>query len=108
MLYHLAPTGSMGLLLANGSMSSNINNEGEIRKNLLAADSVECMAALPGQLFTNTQIPACIWFLTNTKKKRNGFRDRTGTCSSLIAASQAHNAPNRSIPASGRWPQNCC
>lgn len=71
MLYHLAPTGSMALLLANGSMSSNTNNEGEIRKRLVEDDFVECMVALPGQLFTNTQIPACIWFLT--RDKANGF-----------------------------------
>jgi type I restriction enzyme M protein len=71
MLYHLAPTGSMALLLANGSMSSNTNNEGEIRKQLVERDYVECMVALPGQLFTNTQIPACIWFLT--RDKANGF-----------------------------------
>ncbi|AVE06487.1 restriction endonuclease subunit M [Pseudomonas palleroniana] len=82
MFYHLAPTGSMALLLANGSMSSNTNNEGEIRKQLIEQDYVECMVALPGQLFTNTQIPACIWFLT--KDKANGFnldkkkRDRRG------------------------------
>ncbi|GAB6047984.1 class I SAM-dependent DNA methyltransferase [Methyloparacoccus murrellii] len=82
MLYHLAPAGSMALLLANGSMSSNTNNEGEIRKQLIERDFVECMVALPGQLFTNTQIPACIWFLT--KDKANGFnldkkkRDRRG------------------------------
>ena len=63
MLYHLAPNGSMGLLLANGSMSSNTNNEGAIRQKLIEEDLVECMVALPGQLFTNTQIPACIWFL---------------------------------------------
>ncbi|MCF6290042.1 MAG: type I restriction-modification system subunit M [Desulfobacterales bacterium] len=77
MLYHLAPNGSMALLLANGSMSSNTNNEGQIRKALIENDLVECMVALPGQLFTNTQIPACIWFLTRNKKKRNGLRDRT-------------------------------
>jgi type I restriction enzyme M protein len=78
MLYHLAPTGSMALLLANGSMSSNTNNEGEIRKTLVEQDLVECMVALPGQLFTNTQIPACIWFLTRDKNVRNGKRDRRG------------------------------
>ncbi len=61
----------MGLLLANGSMSSNTNNEGEIRKALIEADLVECMVALPGQGFTNTQIPACIWLLT--KDKANGL-----------------------------------
>ncbi len=78
MFYHLAPNGSMGLLLANGSMSSNTNTEGAIRKALVESDRVECMVALPGQLFTNTQIPACIWFLTRNKKERNGFRDRSG------------------------------
>lgn len=70
MLFHLAPNGSMGLLLANGSMSSNTNNEGEIRRKLIENDLVECMVALPGQLFTNTQIPACIWFLTKNKGER--------------------------------------
>ncbi len=70
MLFHLAPNGSLGLLLANGSMSSNTNNEGEIRKKLIENDLVECMVALPGQLFTNTQIPACIWFLTKNKGER--------------------------------------
>jgi type I restriction enzyme M protein len=67
MIHHLAPHGGMALLLANGSMSSNTNNEGEIRKALIEADLIECMVALPGQLFTNTQIPACIWFLTRSK-----------------------------------------
>ncbi|MGC9456671.1 MAG: N-6 DNA methylase [Halothiobacillaceae bacterium] len=67
MLHHLAPAGSMALLLANGSMSSNTGGEGEIRKRLIEEDLVECMVALPGQLFTNTQIPACIWFLTKNK-----------------------------------------
>lgn len=83
MLYHLAPNGSMGLLLANGSMSSNTSGEGDIRKALIENDLVECMVALPGQLFTNTQIPACIWFLTKNKKVRtsasgNQLRDRCG------------------------------
>jgi len=77
MLYHLAPNGSMALLLANGSMSSNTGGEGEIRKRLLEEDCVECLVALPGQLFTNTQIPACIWFLTKSKRARDKFRDRT-------------------------------
>ncbi|MBX3638969.1 MAG: type I restriction-modification system subunit M [Nitrosomonas sp.] len=82
MLWHLAPTGSMALLLANGSMSSNTNNEGEIRKRLIEDDYVECMVALPGQLFTNTQIPACIWFLTRDKQNGLGLsgkkRNRRG------------------------------
>ena len=83
MLYHTNPNGSLGLLLANGSMSSNTNNEGTIRRNLIEADLVECMVALPGQLFTNTQIPACIWFLTRNKGERvsaagRKLRDRKG------------------------------
>tara|TARA_R110001599_G_scaffold82854_2_gene222828 strand:+ start:16163 stop:17944 length:1782 start_codon:yes stop_codon:yes gene_type:complete len=83
MLYHLAPKGSMGLLLANGSMSSNTSNEGVIRQALIDNDLIECMIALPGQLFTNTQIPACIWFLTKNKKAHTNamgeeLRDRTG------------------------------
>lgn len=78
MIHHLAPNGSMALLLANGSMSSNTSNEGEIRKAIVEADLVECMVALPGQLFTNTQIPACIWVLTRNKAARNDWRDRAG------------------------------
>ncbi len=85
MLHHLAPQGSMALLLANGSMSSGSGGEGEIRRALIEADLVECMVALPGQLFTNTQIPACIWFLTKSKKARaasrtggDTYRDRSG------------------------------
>lgn len=82
MIHHLAPQGSMALLLANGSMSSNTNNEGEIRKAIVEADLVECMVALPGQLFTNTQIPACIWVLTRSKAAcghgEQRWRHRTG------------------------------
>jgi len=78
MVHHLAPHGCLALLLANGSMSSNTNNEGDIRKALIEADLVECMVALPGQLFTNTQIPACIWFLTRSKGERKGRRRRHG------------------------------
>ena len=82
-LHHLAPNGSMALLLSNGSMSSNSSGEGDIRRALIEADLVECMVALPGQLFTNTQIPACIWFLTKNKAKRSrpgaaALRDRRG------------------------------
>lgn len=83
MLYHTAPNGSLGLLLANGSMSSNTSGEGDIRKALIEQDLIECMVALPGQLFTNTQIPACIWFLTKNKGARTSatgrqLRDRSG------------------------------
>ncbi|MGA7524517.1 MAG: class I SAM-dependent DNA methyltransferase [Acidobacteriaceae bacterium] len=76
-LWHLAPTGLAGFVLANGSMSSNQSGEGEIRKNIIEADLVDCMIALPGQLFYSTQIPVCLWFLARSKK--NGrFRDRRG------------------------------
>jgi type I restriction enzyme M protein len=74
---HLAPTGIAGFVLANGSMSSNTSGEGDIRKALLEADLVDCMVALPGQLFYSTQIPVCLWFLTRDKKN-NRFRDRRG------------------------------
>ena len=67
MLHHLKPTGRAGIVLANGSMSSSQNNEGVIRAAMVDADSVEVMVALPGQLFFNTQIPACLWFLTKSK-----------------------------------------
>ncbi len=76
-VHHLAPTGVAGFVLANGSMSSNTSGEGEIRKNLVEADLVDCMVALPGQLFYATQIPVCLWFLARDRK--NGkFRDRRG------------------------------
>ena len=76
-IYHLAPTGLAGFVLANGSMSSNQSNEGKIRKGIIEADLVDCMVALPGQLFYATQIPVCLWFLARNKK--NGrFRDRRG------------------------------
>ncbi|MCW5829982.1 MAG: SAM-dependent DNA methyltransferase [Deltaproteobacteria bacterium] len=76
-LHHLAPNGIAGFVLANGSMSSGQSGEGEIRKSIVEADLVDCMIALPGQLFYSTPIPACLWFLTRSKS--NGkFRDRRG------------------------------
>ena len=72
MLYHLKPAGRAGIVLANGSMSSSQNSEGEIRAAMVEADVVEVMIALPGQLFFNTQIPACLWFLTKQKTVRKG------------------------------------
>jgi type I restriction enzyme M protein len=76
-IHHLAPNGITGFVLANGSMSSNQSGEGEIRKNIIEADLVDCMIALPGQLFYGTAIPACLWFLA--RSKGNGkFRDRRG------------------------------
>ena len=76
-VYHLAPAGVAGFVLANGSMSSNQSGEGEIRKNLIEADLVDCMVALPGQLFYSTQIPACLWFLARDRKN-GSLRDRRG------------------------------
>ncbi|MGH8772561.1 MAG: N-6 DNA methylase, partial [Burkholderiales bacterium] len=70
-VHHLAPTGLAGFVLANGSMSSNQSGEGEIRRNIIEADLVDCMVALPGQLFYSTQIPACLWFLARDKKGRH-------------------------------------
>ena len=76
-IHHLAPHGIAGFVLANGSMSSNTSNEGEIRKNIIEADIVDCMVALPSQLFYNTMIPACLWFIARDKQN-NKFRDRRG------------------------------
>jgi type I restriction enzyme M protein len=74
-IFHLAPSGIAGFVLANGSMSSNQSGEGEIRKAIVEADLVDCMIALPPQLFYGTPIPACLWFLS--RNKANGkFRDR--------------------------------
>lgn len=76
-IHHLAPHGVAGFVLANGSMSSNTSNEGEIRKNIIEADLVDCMVALPSQLFYNTPIPACLWFIARDKQN-NKFLDRRG------------------------------
>jgi type I restriction enzyme M protein len=74
-IHHLSPTGTAGYVLANGSMSSNTSNEGEIRKTIIEADLVDCMVALPSQLFYNTMIPVCLWFVSRDKKNQK-FRDR--------------------------------
>lgn len=76
-IHHLAPTGLAGFVLANGSMSSNQSGEGEIRKAIVESDLVDCMLALPGQLFYSTQIPVCLWFIARDKEKGR-FRDRRG------------------------------
>jgi len=82
-IHHLAPTGIAGFVLANGSMSSNQSGEGDIRKAIIEADLVDCMIALPGQLFYGTQIPACLWFIARDKsgtptKGSKPLRDRRG------------------------------
>ena len=76
-VHHLAPTGTAGFVLANGSMSSSKSGEGEIRRNLVEADLVDCMVALPSQLFYSTQIPACLWFLARDRSGGD-LRDRRG------------------------------
>ncbi len=76
-LHHLAPRGTAGFVLANGSMSSSQSGEGEIRRNIVEADLVDCIVALPGQLFRSTQIPACLWFLSRGRR-HGAYRDRPG------------------------------
>lgn len=76
-IHHLSPNGTAGVVLANGSMSSNQSGEGDIRKELIDKDLVDCMVALPGQLFYSTQIPACLWFISRNKKTAQP-RDRSG------------------------------
>lgn len=76
-IHHLGPKGITGFVLANGSMSSNTSGEGEIRKSIIENDLVDCMVALPSQLFFNTMIPACLWFVSRNKKNSK-FRNRCG------------------------------
>ena len=77
MIYHLSPKGIMALVLANGSLSSNTSGEAEIRQIIVDADFIDCIVALPKQLFYNTGIPACLWFISR-KKAGNGDRKRLG------------------------------
>ncbi len=88
-IHHLRPTGMAGFVLANGSMSSNQSGEGEIRKAIIEADLVDCMVALPGQLFYSTQIPVCLWFLAREQDERPGSASATAAarrCSSTPAS----------------------
>jgi len=80
MISKLSENGSAGFVLANGSMSTSTSGEGKIRQQILENDLVDCMIALPGQLFYTTQIPVCLWFLTRNKKQNTvrGFRNRQG------------------------------
>ena len=83
-IHHLSPDGIAGFVLANGSLSSNTSGEGEIRKNIIEADLVDCIIAMPGQLFYSTAIPVALWFLARNKgasppnPPEGGFRDRKG------------------------------
>ena len=88
-LHHLAPRGIAGFVLANGSMSSNTSGEGEIRKNIVEADLVDCIIALPGQLFRSTQIPACLWFLSKGRSRRENW-DRQGETLFIDARKMGH------------------
>ena len=86
-LHHLAPRGIAGFVLANGSMSSGQSNEGEIRKNIVEAGLVDCIIALPGQLFRSTQIPACLWFL---RKDRGAGETQPGATLFIDARKLGH------------------
>src|SRR5699024_9630414 len=88
-LSKLAPTGTAGFVLANGSMSTNSLQEFEIRKNLIEGDLVECIVTLPGQLFYSTPIPVCLWFVTKNKAK-NGKRERAGEILFIDARNLGH------------------
>ncbi|MDE0600946.1 MAG: class I SAM-dependent DNA methyltransferase [bacterium] len=88
--HHLAPKGTAGVVLANGSMSSAQSGEGDIRRKMVERDAVDCMIALPGQLFYSTQIPACLWFLARHKKPGNGWRDRRGEILFIDARKLGH------------------
>ncbi len=91
MIYHLSPKGIMACVLANGSLSSQTNNEGEIRKALVENDLVDCIVALPKQLFYNTGIPACLWFISR-KKSGNGDRKCEGEILFIDASEIGHMA----------------
>ncbi len=91
MVSKLAPTGTAGIVLANGSMSTNTSSELEIRKKLIEEDLVECIVTLPGQLFYSTQIPVCLWFITKNKKK-SGKRERSGEILFVDARNLGHMA----------------
>lgn len=107
MLYHLKPTGRAGIVLANGSMSSSQNNEGVIRAAMVEDDIVEVMIALPGQLFFNTQIPACLWFLAKQKKRKGEvlFIDarKLGSMISRVQAELDDEAINRIAETVAAW-----
>lgn len=108
MLYHLGPNGRAGIVLANGSMSSSQNSEGDIRRAMVDADVVEVMIALPGQLFFNTQIPACLWFLAKRKTVRQGevlFIDtrKLGTMISRVQAELTDEVIERIAATVAAW-----
>ena len=90
--HHLKPNGAAGVVLANGSMSTAASGEGDIRRAMVEADAVDCMVALPGQLFYSTQIPACLWFLARNKNPGKAWRDRRGEVLFIDARRLGHMA----------------
>ena len=96
-IHHLSPNGMAGFVLANGSMSSNTSGEGEIRKAIIEADLVDCMVALPGQLFYSTQIPVCLWFLARNKT-RVSERARPARRDAVHRRAQAGHADRPGAP----------
>ena len=89
-LHHLGPNGTAGVVLANGSMSSSQSGEGDIRKAMIEGGVVDCMIALPGQLFYSTQIPACLWFLARNKNSSKDWRERRGEVLFIDARKLGH------------------
>ena len=94
-LHHLSPRGIAGFVLANGSMSTNTSGEGEIRKNIVEANLVDCIIALPDKLFRSTGIPACLWFLSRGRSRRRKW-DRQGQ-TLFIDARKMGNMLNRTL-----------
>jgi type I restriction enzyme M protein len=93
-IHHLSPTGVAGFVLANGSLSSNTSGEGDIRKSIIEADLVDCIVALPSQLFYNTMIPACLWFVAHDRKDHK-FRNRRGEVLFIDARKLGHLVTRR-------------
>ena len=92
-IHHLAPDGRAGFVMANGSLTSNTSGEGEIRQRIVEADLVDCIVALPGQLFFTTGIPVCLWFIDRNKASQ-GERDRRGEMLFIDARPWDKNQPH--------------
>lgn len=95
-IYHLSPTGTAGFVLAKGSLTSKTNNEGEIRKNIIEAGILDCIVNLPAKLFLNTQIPACLWFVSRNKAN-GGFRSRQDEVLFIDARNLGHLINRRTL-----------
>jgi type I restriction enzyme M protein len=95
-LYHLSPKGTAGFVLAKGSLTSKTSGEGDIRKELIESGLVDCIVNLPAKLFLNTQIPACLWFLSRDKTN-GGFRDRKNEILFIDARNEGHLINRRTL-----------